>query len=99
VTPRRADAAPSNGSSLRTPVLPPPPASNLDKSRALQAYVSDLESQKFELQRGLQQQAAAVARLADDHAAASARFESVAAERDHLADELAKCQAALGEQV
>jgi chromosome segregation ATPase len=75
-----------------------PPAST-DKSRALHAYICDLETEKLELQRGLQRQSELVERIASEHQDSTSRFATVAEERDRLERDLNECRASLAVQV
>lgn len=70
-----------------------------EKSRALQQYVAALESDKYELQRGLKRQMELVRQLADDQQDAENALEASRAEAGELREELSKTNAALMEQV
>ena len=76
-----------------------PPHSSSDKSRALQAYICDLEKEKLELQRGLEKQSALVERLAGEHHDATSQFQAVSDERVRFEKELQECRASLAEHV
>lgn len=80
-----------------TAALPPP--STTERPRALQAYICDLETEKLELQRGLEKQSALVERLAGEHHDATSRFQAVADERSAFERDLKECRAVLAEQV
>lgn len=67
--------------------------------KALQQYVADLESEKFELQRGLQRQMELVRKLADDHQDAENHLAACKAEAAELREELQKANASLMDKV
>ena len=77
--------------------LPPPSSSG--KSKALQSYICDLETEKLELQRGLQKQCELVSKLASEQEEASSQFQAVADAKAALERDLKECQAALAVQV
>ena len=95
--PSAATSAAGHRAAVPSSILPPP--SQSDKSRALHAYVNDLEAEKVQLQRGLEKQTAMVEKLAAEHHDATSQFAAVAEARDQLESELAECRTALSEQV
>lgn len=65
----------------------------------LQAYIADLEAEKFELQRGLQKQQATMAALADDQLANDERFQSLKSEHSQLESDVQQYAQALSAKV
>ena len=70
-----------------------------EKARALQQYVAALESDKYELQRGLKRQMELVRKLADDHQDAENALAASRAEASELRDEVEKTRTELSEKV
>lgn len=65
----------------------------------LQAYIADLEAEKFELQRGLQKQQATMAALAEDQRANDERFQSLKSEHSQLESDVQQYAQALSAKV